>query len=84
MKYEVTEGLFELQLKTEKMWSYYITAMIELNEDTSTQKEFKRTCLVNAFKGAYDADCLSEFHYLHFLEILLQSPNNDEFILQVG
>lgn len=68
------------ELKTDTMWSYYIKEMMALNQDLSTEKNLKRNSLMKAFKGAHDAGLMTVDQYLDFLEILMQSEENEYFL----
>uniref|UniRef100_A0A1B0DPT5 U3 small nucleolar RNA-associated protein 6 homolog n=1 Tax=Phlebotomus papatasi TaxID=29031 RepID=A0A1B0DPT5_PHLPP len=71
-------------LKTEKMWSYYINTMLELNQDTSAQATLKKKVLHVAMRGAYEAGFLSEAHYIYFIEQLFKARDcRMEYMLEV-
>ncbi|XP_059616443.1 U3 small nucleolar RNA-associated protein 6 homolog [Phlebotomus argentipes] len=71
-------------LKTEKMWSYYINTMLELNQDTSAQASLKKKVLQMALKGGYEAGFLSESHYIYYIEQIFKAQDTRlDFILEV-
>lgn len=65
------------------MWNYYIDAMIELNSDLSTQASLKQYGLRKAFEGAYEANHMSEDHYLQYIALLFDNNRNDENIEKI-
>lgn len=66
------------------MWSYYIDAMRELNQDMSFEPTFKRNALGEAYKSGFQAGFLSEKHFCEYIEILLKTKKIDnEFLLEV-
>lgn len=65
-------------MKTQTMWSHYIDAMIDLNNNKSTQQNLKQNCLLTAYEGAHEAKCLSELQYLQYIE-LLKSCSKEEY-----
>lgn len=71
------------QVETNKMWNYYIDAMLELNSDLSTQSSMKRFALKKAFEGANAANHMSEDHYLQYIELLFTNNPKDENIEKV-
>lgn len=71
------------QVATNKMWNYYIDAMLELNSDLSTQAAMKRFALKKAFEGANAANHMSEDHYLQYIELLYTNNPKDENIERV-
>lgn len=52
------------RLNSERMWEYYIDAMIELEKDSTTLTLFKRGLLLNALEEGANNGKLSEAHYL--------------------
>lgn len=73
-------------VSTAKIWSYYINAMLALNEDktiVTTLVGLKRFCLSQAFEGANNSNQMSETHYLQYIELLYSSNPKDEHIEQV-
>lgn len=64
-------------MKTQSMWSLYIDAMIELNNNKSTQQSLKQKCLLAAYEGADEARCLSERQYLQYIELLKSLPDDE-------
>lgn len=64
-------------MKTQSMWSLYIDAMIDLNNNKSTQPSLKQKCLLAAYQGAHDAKCLSEQQYLQYIELLKSNPEEE-------
>ncbi|XP_055310345.1 U3 small nucleolar RNA-associated protein 6 homolog [Sitodiplosis mosellana] len=73
-------------VNTAKMWTYYINAMLALNNDTSsavTQIGLKRFSLSQAFEGANNSNQMSETHYLQYIELLYSNNPKDENIEQV-
>ncbi|CAH1398068.1 unnamed protein product [Nezara viridula] len=49
---------------TRKMWSYYLSYVLELNEDVDDLPIFKKNCLDKAFEAGHKEKMLSEKHYL--------------------
>lgn len=74
--YEVYNAAVK-ELKTEKICSYFLNAMLNLNQDLSTQRGLKRTKLAQAFKVAHEANCMSEDHYLMFIDLLKESNDTN-------
>lgn len=73
-----------LQVKEELMWSYYIDAMRDLNQDMSTEPTLKRKSLGEAYKTGYEAGFLSEKHFSEYIEILMKARKVDnEYLLEV-
>lgn len=70
-------------LNTQKMWTYYLNAMLELNNDLSTLAECKRSNLGRAFMAANESNKMSENHYLQYIELLHSNNPNDENIIRV-
>lgn len=73
-------------VNTVKMWSYYINAMLALNDDKSvpaTLIGLKRFSLSQAFEAASNSNQMSETHYLQYIELLYSSNPKDEIIEQV-
>ncbi|XP_073832758.1 U3 small nucleolar RNA-associated protein 6 homolog [Musca autumnalis] len=62
-------------LPTEAMWSYFINAMLDLNQDVKTEGDVKRYCLAKAFNMGHKSQLMSIVHYQALVEMLLQSPN---------
>ncbi|XP_055371076.1 U3 small nucleolar RNA-associated protein 6 homolog [Condylostylus longicornis] len=58
------------EIKTEAMWNYYLNAMLELNQDLSTQKNYKREKLGSALKAAHEANFMSEYFYDLYIDLL--------------
>lgn len=71
------------QINTNKMWNYYIDAMMELNSDLSTQSSIKRFALRKAFEGANETNHMSEDHYLQYIELLYTNNPKDGTIEKV-
>ncbi|XP_075158653.1 U3 small nucleolar RNA-associated protein 6 homolog [Haematobia irritans] len=67
-------------LPNETMWSYFINAMLDLNQDMSTEGDLKRYCLSKAFNMGHKSRLMSVTHYEALVELLLKSPNG---IIQV-
>lgn len=65
------------------MWNYYINAMLELNNDLSTQSALKRYALGRAFQAANESNHMSEDHYLQYIELLHANNPKDENIVRV-
>lgn len=65
------------------MWDYYVSAMIELNHDLSSQKEIKQNALLKAFAGACQFDHMTEENYIQYIELLYQMNPSDENIEKV-
>lgn len=70
-------------VNTPKMWSYYLDAMLELNNDLSTQAACKRSFLGRAFSAANESNKMSENHYLQYIELLHSTNPKDENIIRV-
>jgi len=70
-------------IKTEKMWSFYINAMIDINRDLTTHAALKKKSLNDAFKGAHSAQCLSEDQYFHYIENLIEAEEKEDYIVEV-
>ncbi|XP_055842246.1 U3 small nucleolar RNA-associated protein 6 homolog isoform X2 [Episyrphus balteatus] len=83
------EGCFKVYqtaiaiLKTPAIWSLLIRCMIELNNDLTTQPVLKRKKLATAFRGAHDANCMSEEHYHAYITLLLESNSDKDFTMQI-
>lgn len=74
-----------LQVKVEQMWSYYIDAMRDLNQDMSTEPTLKRKSLGEAYKAGYESGFLSEKHFSEYIEILMKAKKiKNEYLLEVG
>ncbi|XP_061401813.1 U3 small nucleolar RNA-associated protein 6 homolog [Musca vetustissima] len=72
-------------LPTEEMWSYFINAMLDLNQDVKSEGDVKRYCLAKAFNMGHKSQLMSVVHYQALVEMLLKSPNGQtqiETILQ--
>lgn len=65
------------------MWDYYVSAMIELNGDLSSQKEIKQNALIKAFAGACQFDHMTEENYMQYIGLLYQMNPSDENIEKV-
>lgn len=65
------------------MWNYYVNAMLELNNDLSTQSSIKRYALSRAFQAANASNNMSEDHYLQYIELLYANNPKDDNIAQV-
>ncbi|XP_013107134.2 U3 small nucleolar RNA-associated protein 6 homolog [Stomoxys calcitrans] len=63
-------------LPNETMWSYFINAMLDLNQDMSTEGDMKRYCLSKAFNMGHKSQLMSVTHYKALVEMLLKSPPN--------
>ncbi|GAB0094316.1 hypothetical protein DMENIID0001_095980 [Sergentomyia squamirostris] len=71
-------------LKTEKMWSFYINTMLELNQDNSVQANLNQQGLHTALKGAYEAGFLSESHFIHYIDQLVKTEDTQmEYVLEI-
>lgn len=70
-------------VNTQKMWTYYIDAMLELNNDLSTKAACKRSVLGRAFLTANESNKMSENHYLQYIELLHSNNPKDENIIRV-
>lgn len=70
-------------INTHKMWTYYIDAMLELNNDLSTQAACKRSVLGRAFLAANESNQMSENHYLQYIELLHANNPKDDNIIRV-
>ena len=57
------------QLPTERMWSLYLEALLELNQDQIHLPKFKKNLLREAFQGAHSAGCLQEKYYLRWVRL---------------
>lgn len=83
------EGCFKVYqtaisiIKTPAMWSMFIRCMMELNNDLTTQPVLKRKKLASAFRGAHEANCMSEEHYHAYITLLTESNSNKEFTVQM-
>jgi U3 small nucleolar RNA-associated protein 6 len=64
-------------LNTEKIWSLYINAMLDLNLDRNPidLMGFKRKALGNAFRKGHEVGKISELHYQQYLELLLEGKS---------
>lgn len=62
------------------MWNYYLSTMIELNNDLSAQASLKRFVLKQAFGAADCANHMQEEHYIQYIELLYSSNPKDEAI----
>lgn len=60
---------------TEAMWSYFINAMLDLNQDIHQEADLKRYCLAKAFHLGHQSKLMSVEHYQSCVEMLLKSPN---------
>lgn len=70
-------------LKTPEMWSMFIRCMLQLNNDLSTQAVLKRKKLASAFRGAHDANCMTDEYYHAYITLLIESNSNKEFIIEM-
>ncbi|XP_055913455.1 U3 small nucleolar RNA-associated protein 6 homolog [Eupeodes corollae] len=70
-------------IKTQAMWSYFIKCMLDINSDLSTQAVLKRKKLASAFRGAHDANCMTEEHYYAYISLLVESKSNKDFIIKM-
>nr|XP_024215873.1 U3 small nucleolar RNA-associated protein 6 homolog isoform X2 [Halyomorpha halys] len=52
------------KVPTRKMWSFYLSYVLELNEDNTILPIFKNNCLKKAFEVGHKENMLSEKHYL--------------------
>lgn len=75
--------LMSLQINTPKMWTFYINAMIELNENIATLPLLKRSVLGCAFKAAYDAKQISEEHCIQYIDIMYTTGAAEDMILNI-
>lgn len=66
-----------------EMWTHYLNAMIELNNDTSTFTSLKRYLLGTAFKAAFDAKQISETHCVRYIDFTYTARATDAMILDV-
>ena len=57
------------QLPTESMWSLYLEMLLELNQDRTDLRKFKKNLLRDAFKGAHNAGCMQEKYYLLWVSV---------------
>lgn len=71
------------ELKTAKIWSHYLDEMVKLNDNLSEEPNLKRSALGKAFKDAHDTGFLSEMYYSVYLNLLSNSKDNNEYILEV-
>lgn len=62
-------------LPTEAMWSHFINAMLDLNQDVRSEGDMKRYCLAKAFNMGHKSKLMSVVHYQALVEMLLKSPN---------
>lgn len=57
------------QIKSDKMWSMYLDALVELNQDIEHLPRYKRNLLLSALQGAHSANYLPEKFYLQWVSI---------------
>uniref|UniRef100_A0A1L8DFJ2 Putative u3 small nucleolar rna-associated protein 6 n=1 Tax=Nyssomyia neivai TaxID=330878 RepID=A0A1L8DFJ2_9DIPT len=69
-------------IKTEKMWTFYIDALLEIQNDPA-HGAMKYQALHVALKSACDAGCLSEHHFIMYIEELIKSNSQVDCILGV-
>lgn len=65
------------------MWTLYLNAMIELNNDTTTFQSLKRSVLGCAFKAAYDAKQIGEVHCIQYINYMYTTGATDDVILNI-
>lgn len=65
------------------MWTYYLHAMLELNENIQTLPILKRSVLGCAFKAAYDSKKISETHCIQYIGIMYATGAADNLILNI-
>lgn len=63
------------QVPCQEMYTFYIDAVLELNEDMKNEKKLRRQALANAFKSAHEGDYMSDKHYLIYLQLLLEADS---------
>lgn len=61
-------------VKTPKMCTYYINAMLQLNRDLTNHANYKRKCLAIAFREGHESKLMHEEHYHTCLKLLLKGP----------
>ncbi|XP_053693188.1 U3 small nucleolar RNA-associated protein 6 homolog [Sabethes cyaneus] len=71
-------------LPTAQMWSYYIDAMLEVNNDMSSYPKLRRKSLAEAFKNAYENSSLDEQKLIQYLKLLTYADKrSDSFVAEV-
>ncbi|XP_055544721.1 U3 small nucleolar RNA-associated protein 6 homolog [Wyeomyia smithii] len=71
-------------LPTIQMWTYYIDAMLQINEDMSSYPKLRRKALAEAFKNAYSRNFLDEQKFIEYLKLLTHSDKpRESFIAEV-
>ncbi|XP_037805803.1 U3 small nucleolar RNA-associated protein 6 homolog [Lucilia sericata] len=68
---------------TEEMWSYFINAMLDLNQDVRMDGELKRHCLAKSFNMGHKSRLMGVEHYQACVEMLLKSPNGIKHVEQL-
>jgi len=72
------------ELKTEKMWTYYLYAMLELNRDLSILRNYKREKLGAALKAAHEENFMSEYFYDIYIALLKENKNGPwDYLIKV-
>lgn len=61
-------------LQTTEMCTYYINAMLQLNQDLTNQANYKRKCLAIAFREGHISKLMSDEHYYACIKLLLKCP----------
>ncbi|KAF4523915.1 hypothetical protein B566_EDAN012266 [Ephemera danica] len=54
-------------INTERMWTLYLEALTELNQDTEHLPKYKHNLLLKALQEAHNAGCMPEKFYLQWL-----------------
>lgn len=65
-------------LQTTEMCTYYINAILQLNQDLTNQANYKRKCLAIAFREGHISKLMSEEHYYACIKLLLKCPSGIE------
>ncbi|XP_037029458.1 U3 small nucleolar RNA-associated protein 6 homolog [Bradysia coprophila] len=79
---KVYEGALS-KINTEKMWSYYLNTVLELNENIKSLPILKRSVLGCALKAAFHAKKMSEPLCIHYIDILYATGAADSLILNI-
>lgn len=71
------------RINTEKMWSYYVYAMLELNENIKSLPVLKRSVLGCALKAALRAKKISEPLCIQYIDIMHTTGAAADLILNI-
>uniref|UniRef100_A0A336LW32 CSON002680 protein n=1 Tax=Culicoides sonorensis TaxID=179676 RepID=A0A336LW32_CULSO len=78
---EIYEKALE-NVKTTEMCSLYIETMLNLNSDMTSEANFKRKCLGNAFKMGHETDLMSPEHYSTYIKLILEGNSTKSDLVE--